>query len=242
MRFTHPVPDWASAPYAIRRERVEELLGTKRPSPRNREAWYARIRALQTVERDWPDGQVRERLKAEIGAMLRARDVQLERSSLGARAHATADEMAMLDCEIRAPEVRGLTKFQCGHQRICFVDGKPLPPRRQYWCSAECVALWLSNHEWSAASYARLKADHRTCQRCGYVANGVRVMEVNHIVPRVGAGYHQGCHHHQDGLETLCHPCHVIETTRQGRERRGLPQPGPGLFDPVANEHRDTAD
>lgn len=45
-------------------------------------------------------------------------------------------------------------------------------------------------------------------------------LEVNHIEPRVGQGYNAGCHHHLTNLETLCHPCHVIETTRQGRERR----------------------
>lgn len=45
-------------------------------------------------------------------------------------------------------------------------------------------------------------------------------LEVNHIVPRVGQGYGFGCHNHLDNLETLCHPCHVAETTRQGAERR----------------------
>ena len=44
--------------------------------------------------------------------------------------------------------------------------------------------------------------------------------EVNHIVPRVGAGYGNGCHNHQDNLETLCHACHVTTTTQQGRDRR----------------------
>lgn len=45
-------------------------------------------------------------------------------------------------------------------------------------------------------------------------------LEVNHIVPREGRGYGWGCHHHLSNLETLCHPCHVAETTRQGTERR----------------------
>jgi hypothetical protein len=53
--------------------------------------------------------------------------------------------------------------------------------------------------------------------RCGSTSSP----EVNHKDPLVGRGYHQGCHHHLDGLETLCHPCHVVETTRQRRERLG---------------------
>lgn len=307
-----PVPEaplmaqipWEKAPYALRRERCEELLATPRPGPRNREPWYQRVRALQTAEAGMPDGGTRDRLTAEIAAMFRARDVLLERTSIGYRHSATADELAMLDCEMRSPDVLGLTKAQTGHQRICFVDGKPLPPRRQFWCSDECVNLWTSNHEWTAASHAALTRDEARCQRCGYQARMVcngrhviegkgvvwgqeailtgrsgswdnrppwpckehthpayrsasgtdvddatgagicyvdgnrwpcyasdrpghrrvvrpRAMEVNHKIPRAGAGYHQGCHHHLADLETLCHPCHVVETTRQGRERRG---------------------
>lgn len=45
-------------------------------------------------------------------------------------------------------------------------------------------------------------------------------LEVNHRDPRRGRGYQAGCHNHLDKLETLCHPCHVDETTRQ---IRGLP-------------------
>lgn len=59
-------------------------------------------------------------------------------------------------------------------------------------------------------------------------------LEVNHIIPRVGAGYHEGCHHHLEGLETLCHTCHVRVTTEQRRARRGTEGPGPGLFDAEA--------
>jgi hypothetical protein len=43
-------------------------------------------------------------------------------------------------------------------------------------------------------------------------------VEVNHIVPRRGNGYGSGCHHHLDGLETLCHRHHVAVTARQQRE------------------------
>lgn len=49
--------------------------------------------------------------------------------------------------------------------------------------------------------------------------------EVNHVEPRVGQGYHEGCHHHQTNLQVLCHTCHVAETTRQVRERRAALAP-----------------
>lgn len=45
-------------------------------------------------------------------------------------------------------------------------------------------------------------------------------LEVNHIEPRKGGGYNNGCAHHLDGLETLCHPCHVEVTKAQLREWR----------------------
>ncbi len=40
-------------------------------------------------------------------------------------------------------------------------------------------------------------------------------VEVNHVEPRRGAGYGSGCHHHLDGLETLCHRHHVAVTAAQ---------------------------
>lgn len=56
------------------------------------------------------------------------------------------------------------------------------------------------------------------------------VLEVNHVVPRRGAGYHAGCHHHLDVLETLCHRCHVAATNVQraafSDPRHALPDAG----------------
>lgn len=40
-------------------------------------------------------------------------------------------------------------------------------------------------------------------------------LEVNHMEPILGRHAEKGCHHHLDGLETLCHACHVTETARQ---------------------------
>ena len=45
-------------------------------------------------------------------------------------------------------------------------------------------------------------------------------VEVNHREPRHGRGYHSGCHHHLNGLETLCHRCHVAVTAGQALGRR----------------------
>lgn len=42
-------------------------------------------------------------------------------------------------------------------------------------------------------------------------------LEVNHRVPCLGAHKAASCAHHLDGLETLCHPCHLAETARQRR-------------------------
>lgn len=42
-------------------------------------------------------------------------------------------------------------------------------------------------------------------------------VEVNHIDPRRGRGYHSGCGHHLQNLETLCHRHHVEITASQRR-------------------------
>ena len=63
--------------------------------------------------------------------------------------------------------------------------------------------------------------DTREAARYVDVYEWTERLEVNHIEPRVGRGYGFGCHNHLSNLETLCHPCHVIETRRQAAERRG---------------------
>lgn len=53
-----------------------------------------------------------------------------------------------------------------------------------------------------------------------------RSLEVNHKTPILGRHGEQGCHHHQDELEVLCHRHHVVETNRQraaGELTRRLP-------------------
>lgn len=42
-------------------------------------------------------------------------------------------------------------------------------------------------------------------------------IEVNHIQPRLGAGYGFGCWNHPENLESLCHDCHLLATKAQKR-------------------------
>ncbi len=114
---------------------------------------------------------------------------------------------------------------------LCWRCGVALPPRRRHWCSDDCGQWWRNNHDWNSAREVALKRDKHRCVKCG--ADGYPIssslyrgsytgrtmfpvkLEVNHIVPREGKGYGQGCHNHQENLETLCHNCHVAVTRRQ---------------------------
>lgn len=57
-------------------------------------------------------------------------------------------------------------------------------------------------------------------------------LEVNHIVPvlRKTSTTPTSCANHLDNLETLCHPCHLVETKAQAAARRNKAQPLP-LFE-----------
>jgi hypothetical protein len=166
--------------------------------------WLERIRArdparAKAIERRWRTQRAaRARLEAQVP-------------------FAKADAAAELHCRMRPPWIRGLDRGECGRLRICYMCGGELPERRWYWCSDACVQRWTENHEWGAASAAAVRRDRKRCRRCGSTDN----LEVNHRRPRVGRGYHQGCHHHLKLLETLCHDCHVDETNAQAERRRG---------------------
>lgn len=130
----------------------------------------------------------------------------------------------------------------CGGELPLTKAGKINPNRR--WCRRECSDAYWDNHSWTSARPAAIRRDGHECVRChakGYGASGREQgapyveLEVNHKIPRNGAGYSNGCWHHLEDLETLCHDCHVRETTRQIRERRGLPLEGrPAPRIPVA--------
>ena len=40
-------------------------------------------------------------------------------------------------------------------------------------------------------------------------------LEVDHRVPILGRHAENGCHHHLEGLRTLCHRCHLVATAEQ---------------------------
>lgn len=195
-------------------ERVRTLLATRRVAPSSRE-WSPRLRALMAAQRRCPS--MASRCKAEITAMFEERSAWIEHLRKKAERHVAEDLDASLNCSMRAEIVRGLTRRQCNERRRCFLCGKwPIPQRRQHWCSDACVARWFDNHSWGSARIAALRRDGYKCVRD---PTHRASKEVNHIDPRNGRGYHEGCMHHQANLETLCHPCHVAETTRQARER-----------------------
>jgi 5-methylcytosine-specific restriction endonuclease McrA len=198
----------------IEPDRIEAILLTYRIGPRHRD-WFTRIRTMQQVECHAAP-ELAQRLHAEITAMFEARDDTIRRDWERNHEERVADTAAMLWCPLRDASVIGVNTDRLPRRgRPCFICGKPLGGRRTRWCSDPCWQLWFSNHEWQAASGAAMRRDGRKCVKCGS-QDGI---EVNHMDPRYGRGYHQGCHHHLDRLETLCHNCHVIETNRQRAER-----------------------
>ncbi len=120
----------------------------------------------------------------------------------------------------------------------CGADPE-MPELRAWWSIVRSVTLIRhamgveSVHVWTAANGFDLAGDRVTAwrawraemdRRCEpYTAarlvldQALRAvqLEVNHLTPILGRHAEFGCHHHLDGLETLCHRCHVAETARQ---------------------------
>ena len=78
--------------------------------------------------------------------------------------------------------------------------------------TCRCGSPWVDGNCATVGDIGRPVAGHHAVTT--YVD-----LEVNHIDPLVGKGYQNSCRHHLDGLETLCHPCHVGVTTQQRRDR-----------------------
>lgn len=91
--------------------------------------------------------------------------------------------------------------------------------RRKVWCSKECGQAFETNHIWNIARHkARRRAGYKcTRENCPHPKED---LEVNHIIPLVGAGYGPSCFHHSANLEVLCKPHHQVETNRQRTERK----------------------
>lgn len=108
-----------------------------------------------------------------------------------------------------------------GDPKRCRWCNAELPGRRTRWCSNECSLQYDRNHVWSVASHVRKREDHDRCVECeGFTpteaydaalhrgemayARRYRKLEVHHLTPILGRHGEIGCHHHQDGLRTLC--------------------------------------
>ena len=125
----------------------------------------------------------------------------------------------------------GMLAVHPGHCSLVSCN-KPLIGRQTRWCSIKCANAFLNQHQWTKAQRLALRRDKYTCQVCGFSASkrpdriGRMIwrrhhhgMEVNHIRPLNGRGYHIGCVHHLDNLQTLCHDCHLGVTLRQRTAR-----------------------
>lgn len=97
---------------------------------------------------------------------------------------------------------------------ICGACAAPLTGRRLWFCASEpgdkqsCRLRYLLHHDFDEARREVLRRVAHQCVRCGSGQD----LEVNHIVPRMGAGYGIGCWNHQENLEVLCRGCHVVVT------------------------------
>jgi len=76
-------------------------------------------------------------------------------------------------------------------------------------CARETLGLW---RKWNHDRIAPWVEADRTYER----ELLQRSLEVNHRTPVLGKHAEAGCHHHLDGLETLCHR-HHLEATRAQR-------------------------
>lgn len=98
-------------------------------------------------------------------------------------------------------------------RKACRNCDTPLVGRRTAYCSKVCERAFASNHFQGPAYAACTKRAERKCERCGTSER----LEVNHIDPVRGGPRGVTCKNHQDNLELLCHPCHVLVTEEQFR-------------------------
>lgn len=114
--------------------------------------------------------------------------------------------------------MKGCTLSQWrGSPLRCRWCNEKLTGRQKRWCSRKCGDAAFNNHWFSSARKSLIYAAHvrrmKFCVKC----SSTRALEVNHITPCLGAHGTASCAHHIDGLEILCHDCHV-KVTRIQRE------------------------
>jgi len=98
----------------------------------------------------------------------------------------------------------------------CAYCGKPIPPKRKYYCSEECRLKFYKKYKymitWEEVRRKVLERDNYTCVICGKPAE-----EVDHIVP-VSLG---GALFDMDNLQSLCKECHK-KKTKEDRKKLKL--------------------
>lgn len=113
-----------------------------------------------------------------------------------------------------------------GDTTRCRWCNAELSGRQRAWCSDECSRWFGRNHWWSWASNAAKRRDGQRCVECkrdprevyeekvaaGWAhVDAVRFLklETDHIEQVFGRHAVTGCHHHLDGLRTLCAHHHL---------------------------------
>ena len=108
-----------------------------------------------------------------------------------------------------------------GESGRCHWCNAELTGRRTAWCSDACAAEFGRNHWWTSASRAARRRDDSRCVECardprdvyaekiaaGWTERDARrflTLQVHHRIPVLGRHGETGCHHHLDGLETVC--------------------------------------
>jgi hypothetical protein len=103
----------------------------------------------------------------------------------------------------------------------CRACNGELTGRQRAWCSEECSRWFGRHHWWTWASRAAKRRDGNQCVVCRRDPIEVRdekiaegwdrrdatkftILETDHIEPVLGRHAETGCHHHLDGLRTLC--------------------------------------
>jgi hypothetical protein len=101
-----------------------------------------------------------------------------------------------------------------------FSSGRLACLERDRWCCVRCGAAMFGEplerrmrDTWGGVSTGT--AEWWDIEDRSFRAEPVLVLEVNHRVPVRGRDRSMSCAHHVDNLETLCRPCHNVETRLQ---------------------------
>ena len=100
-------------------------------------------------------------------------------------------------------EARHAAVERDGHR--CTICGVSPDEARQEWGHVERLVLVLTDVRYTPRVVLAMRSRWLLDRR----------LEVDHITPILGKHSTVGCHHHLDGLRTLCHRCHLAVTAEQ---------------------------